>query len=251
MSPPPQPQPAATLILLREPNEGPLETLMIQRAATMTFGAGAWVFPGGRVDPGDAALAERLLPAGTSLDDATARIAAIRETIEEAGLAIGLDPLPDPTTLAFLRAALHAGSAFAELLDRYGLSLRLETLLPFSRWWPPEGLAKRFDTRFYIARAPAEAVVDIDGQETVALCWTTPQAMLDRPDARIMFPTACNLLRIAAHPTFAALAANVAAFPESFITTEIRQIEGNMHICIPEGNGYTSVSQPLSRAFRG
>ncbi|MGN5373477.1 NUDIX domain-containing protein [Sphingomonas hankookensis] len=77
--------PAATLILLRDRAEGPPDILMVERAATMAFAGGALVFPGGRIDPGDEALA---LAMGDG--DLAPRLAAIRETIEEAGIAIGV-----------------------------------------------------------------------------------------------------------------------------------------------------------------
>jgi 8-oxo-dGTP pyrophosphatase MutT (NUDIX family) len=243
--------PAATLILVREQSCTAPELLMIQRSATMSFGAGAWVFPGGKVDPGDVTLAAMILPEGASLEDYAARIAAIRETIEEAGVAVGLDPSPGASALAKIRAALHAGEEFAAILDRFALNLEPETLLPFSRWQPPRGSPKRFDTRFYIARAPADAVTDPDGDETVAICWSAPHAMLARDGDRIMFPTACNLRRIATQPSFTNLAADAALFPHSFVITEIRDEEGARFLCVPEGHGYENMRQPLSTAFRG
>ncbi|QJU60515.1 NUDIX domain-containing protein [Sphingomonas sp. AP4-R1] len=245
------PHPAATLILLREPNEGPPELLMIQRAATMGFGAGAWVFPGGRVDPGDVTLAARFLPANDALDDHAARICAIRETIEEVGLALGLDPPPDPATLAAVRAGLHAGEPFAGLLDRFGLSLVPDALLHFSRWCPPAEISRRFDTRFYLARLHGDAKAEPDGRETVALLWTTPRAMLDRADARIMFPTACNLRRLLPHRSFAEAEADAAAFPAATIVTRSVDIGGERFVQIDAGHGYPETRSPLAGLFRG
>src|SRR5205823_11603758 len=83
--------PAATLILVRERPSGPPELLMVERAEGMAFAAGALVFPGGRIDEADRRLAEQL-----GLDaDWPARIAAIRETIEETAVPVGLAPVPD------------------------------------------------------------------------------------------------------------------------------------------------------------
>jgi 8-oxo-dGTP pyrophosphatase MutT (NUDIX family) len=242
--------PAATLILVRERPAAAPELLMIQRSAAMAFGAGAWVFPGGRVDPGDLALAATILPEGASLDDYAARVAAIRETIEEAGVAVGVDPLPDPQALAAIRAALHEGEAFAIILDRFALRLLPDVLLPFSRWQPPQTASKRFDTRFYIARAPHDAAVEPDGGETVATCWSTPLAMLADHGARIMFPTACNLRRIAAQPSFDDLAADAARYPDSFVITEIREVDGARFLCVPDGHGYWDMRAELEKAFR-
>src|SRR5436305_14361549 len=78
----PPPIPAATLILMRPAGSRAPEILMMERAQTMAFAAGALVFPGGRIDADDHASAAALAP---DLSDAAARIAAIRETIEETG----------------------------------------------------------------------------------------------------------------------------------------------------------------------
>ena len=72
---------AATLIVVRDGSHG-LETLMLRRSAQLAFVAGTWVFPGGRVESGDAV--------GLAADDeiGAARRAAVREAREEAGLEI-------------------------------------------------------------------------------------------------------------------------------------------------------------------
>lgn len=242
--------PAGTLILVRECEGRAPELLMVQRAESMAFGASAWVFPGGRVDPEDVALAAAILGEDGPLDDYAARVAAIRETIEEAGIAIAIDPLPDADLLGRIRAALHEGEGFAAVLDRHALRLVPEALLPFSRWQPSHAVPRRFDTRFYIARATADAAFEADGTETIAICWTAPGAMLARDDARIMFPTACNLRRIAALPDFTALAAHAALFPESFVSPEIREIEGLRYLCVPEDQGYEGMRMILESALR-
>src|SRR5438128_2259688 len=123
------PIPAATLVVFRDRRDGPPDLLMVERAKAMVFAGGAMVFPGGRIDPGDHALAATI-GAG---DDGAARIAAIRETIEEAGLAIGLHPAPSAATLATIRARLHRGEAFAAILADTGLTLDLDALVPFAR----------------------------------------------------------------------------------------------------------------------
>ncbi|MFS0733601.1 NUDIX hydrolase [Microbacterium sp. 1P10UB] len=76
---------AATVVLLRDADEGP-EVLLIQRPGRGTF-AGAWVFPGGAVEPADAGQAE---DAG---EEAVARVAAVRETAEETGLVVDVGEL--------------------------------------------------------------------------------------------------------------------------------------------------------------
>lgn len=73
--------PAATVVLLRDSESGP-EVLMLRRNSKLEFVGGAWVFPGGRIDPGDTDRANPEDPL------AAARHAAVRETLEESGLTI-------------------------------------------------------------------------------------------------------------------------------------------------------------------
>ena len=107
--------PAATLIVVRDRAGGPPELLMVERAEGMAFAAGALVFPGGRIDEADRALASEL-----GLD--AAAVAAIRETIEETAIPVGLSPLP-PTRRP--RSSFNARSSpiepFGDLLEARGL----------------------------------------------------------------------------------------------------------------------------------
>src|SRR3954454_15622709 len=101
--------PAATLILTRERPAGGPELLMVQRAGGMAFAAGALVFPGGRIDEAD-----RQLGQASGIDPAA--VAAIRETLEEAAVPVGLSPVPDPAASQALQDALVADATFADLL---------------------------------------------------------------------------------------------------------------------------------------
>src|SRR5437868_2147132 len=110
--------PAATLILIREWPGGPPELLMVERAGGMAFAAGALVFPGGRIDAADRKLADE-----TGTDPAA--VAAIRETIEETAVPVGLSPVPDGLTARLMQDALVADQPFADLLGDHGLELDL------------------------------------------------------------------------------------------------------------------------------
>src|SRR4051812_9111419 len=111
----PPPIPAATLILMRPRPSGAPDILFIERAQTMAFAAGALVFPGGRIDPEDHEAAAVLAP---ELNDGAARVAAVRETIEEPGIAA---LLPADADGGALRSGLAAGEPFAAFLARLGL----------------------------------------------------------------------------------------------------------------------------------
>ena len=246
------PIPAATLVLLRDRSDTAPELLMIERAAGMAFAGGALVFPGGRIDPGDHALAAML--GADDREDAAARIAAIRETIEEVGIAVGVTPSPDAPTLATLRAGLTRGEPLGPLLAMAGLAIDAAALCPFARWIPPPGERRRFDTRFYLARAPDDARASADGGESVRALWTTAAAALADAAAgrhRIIFPTRRNLERLALAASYAAACNDAARYPAPTITPQVETRNGEEWLCIPEGCGYPVTAQRLAEAQRG
>lgn len=248
----PEAIPAATLIIFRERAAGAPELLMVERAKAMVFAGGAMVFPGGRIDPEDRLLAELR---GGDVEEAAARIAAIRETLEEAGLPIGLEPMPDQVTLGEMRQALHAGEPFGAVLARAGVSLSLDQLVPFARWRPAHRNMRIFDTRFYLARLPLDAPhASVDATENVRLTWATAQAVLDDADRgalQIIFPTRRNLERLARFESFTAAVDDAASHPVTVVTPWEEDRGGARHLCIPEGIGYPVTSEPLEGASRG
>ncbi|MGF7148730.1 8-oxo-dGTP pyrophosphatase MutT (NUDIX family) [Sphingomonas zeicaulis] len=247
--------PAATLVLFRERVAGaPPELLMVERSGRMAFAAQAMVFPGGRVDPDDHRLAARFTDLAP--EDAAARIAAIRETIEESGIAVGLGPVPDAAGLADLRAALAAGGAlFSELLDRRRVSLDLTALAPFARWCPKGHETRIFDTRFYLARAAPDAPEPlVDATENVHALWISAADVLEAGRAgtrRLIFPTRRNLERLAQFASHADAIAHAASHPISTISPWVETRDGEQHLCIPAGLGYPVTAEPLASALRG
>lgn len=243
--------PAATVVIFRESENGPPELLMVERAKAMAFAGGALVFPGGRIDPGDHALAATLSDAP---EDAAARIAAIRETIEETGLAIGLDPMPDADCLAGMRDELAGGAVFGEQIAASGLMLDLAALTPFARWRPAHEHARIFDTLFYVARAPKNAhAATVDATENVRLFWASAQSVLDEADAgraRIIFPTRRNLERLSRFVDHAAAVADAARHPVRTITPWIEQRDDGHYICIDADLGYPVTAERASTASR-
>ncbi|MDQ3482843.1 MAG: NUDIX domain-containing protein, partial [Pseudomonadota bacterium] len=138
--------PAATLVTVCERADGPPELLLVERSQGMAFAGGALVFPGGRIDDGDRVLG--------GADEAAARVAAIRETLEETAIPVGIRPLQSKSESLELQSALLAGEDFGELLRLRGLQLDLAALTPFARWVPKFHATRRFDTLFFLARAP-------------------------------------------------------------------------------------------------
>lgn len=240
--------PAATLVVWRDRPTGP-EILVVERSATMAFAAGAIVFPGGRVDEADRRLAEAIAGVGDA-----AKVTAIRETIEETGVAPGLLGPIDPALGLALQAELHQGSDFAQLLDAHGLALDLDALTPFARWMPAFKQPRKFDTLFYLAPAPAgDWRPHPQEEECVAAEWAGPAELLeriDRGEASAIFPTKRNLERLAQYGDFDAALADARAHSLETIIPWVEEIDGIRHVRIPEGRGYPVTGEPLATAFR-
>jgi 8-oxo-dGTP pyrophosphatase MutT (NUDIX family) len=196
-----------------------VEVLMLRRVAAMKFAPGAYVFPGGAVDPVDfdpqigwhgpdpAEFGARL---GAPPELARALVcAAVRETFEEAGVLLAGapdgGPLAGPSGLSEPsgpsweedRAALVAGAlTLAELLSRRGLVLRADLLVPWARWITPEGEPRRFDARFFAAPLPVGQVATGHAAESDRIAWLRPAAAIAAARAGEMSmlpPTATTL----------------------------------------------------------
>lgn len=218
----------------------------------MAFAAGAIVFPGGRIDAGDHLLVSQFPHLDS--EDAAGRIAAIRETIEEAGVAVGMKPMPPPAMVAKLRRQLEEGIVFADALAAAHLRLDPDSLVPFARWCPRLHQARNFDTRFYIARAEGGQDASVDASENVRLFWSTARDVIDAADAgraRIIFPTRRNLERLALLGGFDAAAAEARRLPVQTITPWIEERADGRHLCIPSGAGYPITAEPVTSAMRG
>ncbi len=247
MSELPDPIPAATLVLMRRRGPGPPELLLTERTGHMAFAAGALVFPGGRIDADDHRTAETF---GTD----AARVAAIRETIEETGLAPGLLPPPDPATAGALRAGIADEEPFASLLGAHGLAIAGDALVPFARWCPNFRETRRFDTLFFLAEAPADAPEpSVSEHEAVRAFWASAADILAEVEAgraHVIFPTRRNLERLARFVSIAEARADAARHPVTRITPWVEEREGEPHVCIPEGIGYPVTSERLETARR-
>lgn len=212
--------PAATLILLRDSLEGP-EVLLQQRHPDAAFVGGAWVFPGGKVDSTDTApqwqaqvdiseeRANRLL--GLDAGALAYWIAALRETVEEAGLLLATQrgkPAPQAVATAAQRLLQKDARAFLGFCQQEDLILQADSLRYLSRWITPEGLPRRYDTRFFLARAPTHQTPEQDAHEAVNTRWITPAQALHcvRHEGWLMvLPTIATLQQLAVYEDVATL----------------------------------------------
>lgn len=248
--------PAATVVIFRNGAEGaPPEILMTVRSRTMVFAGGMAVFPGGRVDPADFALAEAV-ETGLAVDEAAHQIAVVRETLEETGLAVGLTGELTAETAAAARARLLELGELGPVLQEFGWSLDLPQLTPFARWFPKnERIPRVYDTRFYLADLGTGAVdIAVDNSENTHLFWTSAQGALDMAAAgeiKLIFPTRRNLERLAQFGSFAEAKAQAEAIPVRTITPFMGERGGKGWLEIGAEHGYPVTGEPLDEVMRG
>lgn len=196
---------AATVIVARDAPAG-LEVFLVRRNARGHWG-NLVVFPGGVVEADDRSSDARERALGWTHDDAAYAFAAARETFEEAGLLFSDRALPHDA-LARARDAARNGMAFAAVLYALDVRVDLHALVPFSRWVTPAVEARRFDARFFVARAPASQRAEADAAEVHDGRWLRPSDALAEQRAgrlNVMFPTIKHLARIAPFPDVDAL----------------------------------------------
>jgi len=249
------PVPAATVLLIRDGDEG-LEVFMVERSNRMHF-ASALVFPGGKVDPedSDATLLERCdgiegLDAGA----AALRIAAVRETFEECGVVLARHSsvetvLEGDEAAAFYdqyHVALNAGDVgWEEIIQKEDLILCCDRLAYYAHWITPEGRPKRFDTHFFLARMPRRQHAVHDGGESVHSVWVRPPSAIaagERGDRNVMFPTRLNLEMLERSDSVDAAIAEANAREIVTVLPKTHFIEGDEHrvMTIPAAAGYGS-----------
>jgi glyoxylase-like metal-dependent hydrolase (beta-lactamase superfamily II)/8-oxo-dGTP pyrophosphatase MutT (NUDIX family) len=212
-----KPRPAATLLLLRESPAAP-EVFMLQRTSKAAFLPGAFVFPGGALDPDDssARAAQRV----RGLDDAQASarmglasgglaywVAAARECFEESGILLAWDENERPVAperaaaLEHLREPLNTGTLlFSEILERENLFVPAQEIAYYSHWITAPGRPRRFSTRFFVACAPEGQHGAHDRSETVHSVWISPREAIERGrrgEIELIFPTRSTLSDLA------------------------------------------------------
>lgn len=139
--------------------------------------------------------------------DAPHRAAAVRELREEAGIAV-----PDPADL-----------------------------VPFSRWITPEEVSIRFDTRFFLAPAPAGQEPVVDGTEVVDHGWFSPQAALDahqREEIMLVFPTIKDLEKMTPHASADELLDATRSGEVAPTLPKVITGEGRARVVLPGEPGY-------------
>lgn len=229
---------------------------MVKRHHQIDFASGALVFPGGKSHAGDhdPAWADHVLGwEAYDTEQRGLRIAAIREVFEEAGIllakridgaAIGGEACPMD-----VRQAVDAGATpFREVVRDIGAQLDLDALTTFARWITPAVVPKRFDTWFYVVKAPDDQLAACDGRETVDAEWIAPHEALRLAavgERKVIFPTRMNL-KLLAEASGAEDAVRRAAGRK--LVTVQPQVEERPHgrvLVLPPDAGYGPVEERL------
>ena len=248
---------AATVLLLRDGREG-LEVFMLRRNLNSDFVGGAYVFPGGAVDPGDRHANLEPVCQGRSDVEASRRlgiengglaywVAAIRESFEEAGVLLAydsygsmvdLDDVAGVARWAQHRTEVDSGRRrLIEICDAEGLRLAVDGMHYFGHWITPEGAPRRYDTRFFIAAAPSNQTPLHDDHEVIANEWLRPADGVRRVaegELTMMPPTIASLKAMERFDTAAdALAAATEITHVPTILPRVVATDGGMRIVLP------------------
>jgi 8-oxo-dGTP pyrophosphatase MutT (NUDIX family) len=216
------PRDASTVVILRDSSDG-LLVYLLRRVSTMKFAPGAYVFPGGSVDPrdGDRAVgwagpSAAEWGAAFGAGETVARelvCAAVRETFEESGVLLagpaGDAIVPDTSAddwEADRQALLDRSLSLAEMLDRRGLVLRADLLRPWAHWITPEIEERRYDTRFFVAALPDGQRTRDVSTESDRVVWVRPADAVEgvrRGEMPMMPPTVTTLAELTAYDSVA------------------------------------------------
>lgn len=250
---------AATVLIVRDRPQG-MEVFMVVRHHQIDFASGALVFPGGKVDPGDRdPLLREYCVGAEGLDDKQLafKIAAIRESYEECGVLLARNKgshayitAEELLKLDPWREKFNKGSAtMLEFAQAANLEFALDELGHYAHWITPDMMPKRFDTHFYLARAPEDHLAIHDGSESVDSVWIRPDDAIAEADAgtkTIIFPTLLNVQMLATRTDVVDAFGKCGAVKtvEPFVQ---KNAEGKPELCIQPDAGYGDIREPMER----
>jgi recombination protein RecT len=207
---------AATVLLLRDSPQG-LQVLMTRRATTASFAPGAYVFPGGGIEPDDQRHASKQSFArinntnnalefiakrnAQSSEQVTWALAAIRESFEELGVVLARQHDGQWVTQAQIHQLDRHANFYTQMAD-FGFQLAAKDVSVLAHWITDRDMPKRFDVPFLVARMPEGQTPVADEKEQFAPEWVSPQDALMRYEAGqffMIFPTVRTLQKLAAY----------------------------------------------------
>ncbi|MCE2878113.1 MAG: NUDIX hydrolase [Comamonadaceae bacterium] len=250
---------AATVVVLRDSPQG-VEVLLVKRHGKSQVLAGAHVFPGGKLDASDcqtdpeqldqSGLAMQQALAESDLDTARASglyVAALRETFEECDLLLHEGDRPDRIAAlrSDLRGHLAQGLAYGQALRQMNLGpLQTRQLHPWARWITPRKpsmMDRRFDTRFFVAIAPAGQQACHDAHEITEALWLTPKQAIERYwDGQMNLAPVqlLTLMQVGRLPTAADVMRSARSRAPMHVLPEPHDVEGGRVLCYPGDPGH-------------
>lgn len=194
--------PAATLLLLRDGVQG-LEVLMTRRSSTASFAPGVFVFPGGKIDLQDQLDAQNpyLLDDDQALSQeiTAAKVAAIRESFEELGIALVQDQNGHYISAQALQQLSRTQPFHQQCLDK-GWRLAITKVAHYLHWITDRDMPRRFDVPFFVALMPPHQEPVADEAEQFEPQWISPAEALKRHhsgDFLMIYPTIKTLEHLA------------------------------------------------------
>ena len=191
-------RPAATVLVVRETPTGSPELLLMRRNTDLDFASGFWVFPGGKIEQSDMQ---------SDKEEEAARLAAIREAREEAGLS----------------------------LDDYEFTF-------FCHWTTPTPSVKRFGTWFFVTHIPYNrSKVVIDDYEIKDYKWLTPGAaitLLGERKIKLLPPTFLIINRIQKCLSFSNIEKELLRSAPLMVKPRVGVVNGLFHSMYPGDAGY-------------
>lgn len=258
---PVEPKPASTLLALKDVSTeqgSELQVFMIVRHKKIDFASGALVFPGGKVAENDYGDIRHHCIGQEQFDDTelALRISAIRETFEESGLLFARHEnednyIADNENSKFqqYRDSINAKEiTFSDFVQKENLQLTVNDLVPFSHWITPEMVPKRFDTHFYITRAPASQVATPDGHESVDAIWIEANEAVRKGEAgelTIILPTKMNLQKLGENSSVDGALERLRNEEIKTIMPWTEVIDKQRMICIPADAGFAEHQFPI------
>ncbi len=252
-------RPAATVMLVDDRPD--LHVLMLKRTAKVVFAPANWVFPGGRVDPDDHREAFDDITHG--LTDAEASsilevdsgglawwLAACRETLEEAGLLLATNN-EGVDVGAFRKKVQDDEGVFVDELIAQNITIDATAIEEVARFITPHGPPRRFDARFFVARAPDDQEPQQDDSEIVDIEWVRPADALARFRAgefEMMSPTVRMVDCLRRYDSADAV---MEAARRRFPYQRVRVIdpEGDYQVVLPGEDGYETATIEIETGF--
>jgi len=197
---------AASLIWARtresDQHQSQLEILLTKRSQKASFAPGAYVFPGGKIDPKDQAYAKRYLnlhpTSQLSLDQATHACTALRESFEELGLLLLNNESGARIEASDLGQLSRSKDLFAQI-DALKWTLSLDDTHVMCHWITDRDLPIRFDVPFLVAECPEGLQPLADEHEQFDPLWLTPLEALQKHqegELHLVYPTIKTLERL-------------------------------------------------------